>query len=548
MNSMSCSFDSLYKSLGESSSTIRILVVAPAQLGDDIYCWLLHVDLDADPGERPLSTQLPVNWPHPFRAQCLDGREREYKLDIDCLLTPQDDGTASLSRHPFQRYTALSYVWGPRENPQHITLNGHIRFPVTHNLYAALQTLRDHGDPSAGTKVWADAVCINQADHKEKEQQLQLLRRVYQQAQEVVAYVPQPPDDERNLFELFREILAAEDLFERYYVAPEDAPTSTDSENGGHATTVAASSFDPGMPYWDAFLIDQDRIHQRRAASSDVRFLEDFDLPPAHSPLWTSWRRFFASPYCKPFPSLPATIHSSYFYPVRRIWILQEFTLARTLTLKLGQSLSVEAETFIKVHYYLQFHSSAKTANYLGQFPPSTPQDFIKEVLAGVRCAGIMEAGRFSNRDRSGMKLVQKLYDVREFQATDPRDKVYAVLALVMDGEDQAFTGLVSYDPEVTPGEVYHRFARAMVKKGDGLEVLLQAGLGGDESVPSWVPVCGRVPVWWATLTAAGLVQGNPSLRREDAGWTTGLQQYTGNRRQQTAHPRRVCRRDHGHQ
>ncbi|KAK5658036.1 hypothetical protein OQA88_2591 [Cercophora sp. LCS_1] len=436
---MSPNLISPYESLAESQSAIRVLVVAPGEYEDDIYGWLLHVDLDADTEGAPLPTHNLVNYPYPFRAQWPGGQQREYKLDIDGVLTPQDDGMA-LSRHPFQRYTALSY-----------------------NLHAALQTLRDHGDSGAGAglKVWIDAVCINQADHKEKEQQLQLMRRVYQQAQDVVAYVPQEPEDERNLLEVFRTILKAEDRFKRHYANVED---------GGFVNTVRADFSNSDMPYWASFLMAQDHIHQQRAADSEVLFLEDFNLPPENSPLWTSWRRFFASPY------------------FRRIRILQEFTLASTLTPRLGPHFSLNANTFIKAHYYLQFHSGAKNGNYLGQFPPSTPEDFIQKVLAGVRCAGIMEAGRFSDRDRHGMKLVQKLYDAREFQATDPRDKVYAVLWLAMDEDDEVFKGLVSYGPEVTAGEVFLRYARAMVKKGDGFEVLVQAGLLKDDSLPSWVP------------------------------------------------------------
>jgi hypothetical protein len=106
-----------------------------------------------------------------------------------------------------------------------------------------------------------------------------------------------------------------------------------------------------------------------------------------------------------------------------------------------------------------------------------------------------MEAGRFSSEDRRGMKLIDKLYDAREFLATDPRDKLYGVLGMVADAEDEVFRGLVNYEEGVSAGEVYARFARAMVKKGDGFGVLMQAGLQEGEAeggLPSWVPVCGH--------------------------------------------------------
>ena len=43
----------------------------------------------------------------------------------------------------------------------------------------------------------------------EKERQLRLIQHVYQQAKDVVTYVPQAPDDERNLMALAPMILNA---------------------------------------------------------------------------------------------------------------------------------------------------------------------------------------------------------------------------------------------------------------------------------------------------------------------------------------------------
>ena len=67
-------------------------------------------------------------------------------------------------------YEALSYTWGAdSENPKEkITLNG-FSFSVTVNLYAALQVLRKEDRERV---IWVDAVCINQNDIEDKEQQV----------------------------------------------------------------------------------------------------------------------------------------------------------------------------------------------------------------------------------------------------------------------------------------------------------------------------------------------------------------------------------------
>ncbi|KAK2675011.1 Heterokaryon incompatibility [Fusarium oxysporum f. sp. vasinfectum] len=71
----------------------------------------------------------------------------------------------------FQRFWALSYVWGARENPATILLNDQ-PFSITRNLYNALYQYRRHVfdgyDSDAKALLWVDAICINQNDQVEK--------------------------------------------------------------------------------------------------------------------------------------------------------------------------------------------------------------------------------------------------------------------------------------------------------------------------------------------------------------------------------------------
>lgn len=70
---------------------------------------------------------------------------------------------------------------------------------------------------------------------------------------------------------------------------------------------------------------------------------------------------------------------------------------------------------------------------------------------------------------------------------------MYALLGLVTDGDDGVWQRLVSYAPEFTKHDVYTGFASAMVQRGEGFNVLLQAGVTGEGSekvLPSWVLVC----------------------------------------------------------
>jgi hypothetical protein len=58
---------------------------------------------------------------------------------------------------------------------------------VTSNLGQALRGLR----PKIGkTRLWVDALCINQEDLTERSQQVRLMRQIYSRAKEVISWVP----------------------------------------------------------------------------------------------------------------------------------------------------------------------------------------------------------------------------------------------------------------------------------------------------------------------------------------------------------------------
>ncbi|KAK3367990.1 heterokaryon incompatibility protein-domain-containing protein [Podospora didyma] len=72
------------------------------------------------------------------------------------------------------KYTALSYTWSDSRWTHSIWCrNAQVR--ITANLHAALLALRKSHDFHI---VWADAVCINQADHKKRETQICLMREI----------------------------------------------------------------------------------------------------------------------------------------------------------------------------------------------------------------------------------------------------------------------------------------------------------------------------------------------------------------------------------
>jgi hypothetical protein len=129
--------------------------------------------------------------------QPLDERRSEIRLieiissggsgRVKCRLS-----VSSLEDNP--EFAALSYVWGDPKVTEDIILNNEI-FPVTTNLAAALKHVKAHWcnafpDRSPGLfRIWADAICINQKDPKERSSQVNLMRDIYAKAELVLSWL-----------------------------------------------------------------------------------------------------------------------------------------------------------------------------------------------------------------------------------------------------------------------------------------------------------------------------------------------------------------------
>ncbi|KAL1872053.1 hypothetical protein Daus18300_004422 [Diaporthe australafricana] len=133
--------DSTYKPLPDDHS-IRVLIVEPESAGEDLQTRLEVVDLDKD-----------------------------------------------------LEYEAMSYTWG---DPKHqVPLRGRAEtVQIPENLENALKRLRY---PDRRRYIWADAVCINQADISERGQQVSIMRNIYSKARRVLVWLGQDKTDYAKL-------------------------------------------------------------------------------------------------------------------------------------------------------------------------------------------------------------------------------------------------------------------------------------------------------------------------------------------------------------
>jgi hypothetical protein len=90
------------------------------------------------------------------------------------------------------QYEAISYVWGSN-NLDHPIVCNDTELHITRNLSMVLRRLRH---PHVPRVLWADSICINQADWEEKGHQVAMMSEIYRSAACVLIYMGE--DSQKN--------------------------------------------------------------------------------------------------------------------------------------------------------------------------------------------------------------------------------------------------------------------------------------------------------------------------------------------------------------
>lgn len=125
-----------------------------------------------------LFTYQPLNGENPVRFLSL----LPFELDgvIRCEIHHDDLSS-------YQPYHAVSYTWGPPEPTVLIQVSGK-QLSVRENLFLFLRTMA--GKNSDGRqRLWIDALCIDQNNIEEKNQQVPQMGRIYSGAQSVLVWL-----------------------------------------------------------------------------------------------------------------------------------------------------------------------------------------------------------------------------------------------------------------------------------------------------------------------------------------------------------------------
>ncbi|KAE8376750.1 heterokaryon incompatibility protein-domain-containing protein [Aspergillus bertholletiae] len=370
--------------------------------------------------EIRLLTLLPGKWPDPVYC--------EWSI-------------ASLNAKP--KYQALSYVWGRSKHLQPIYLNGS-PIHITKHLRRALLQLR--GDHEA-VCLWVDAVCINQWDDKEKTEQVKMMGRIYAQSQEVVVYLGD----------------AFAPSFSESFNSPSDM-----GDDVSHTMTpqqcYSMSTFNG---------VDTGLVWRRRMSYRDGSYLFCFIQLLADG---VDMNSFITG---KDRDSLDKVMEALRLFLSavqwwKRVWVIQEVVTPRRIMILYG-SMIAPWETFVKAADRLHDNPQMEI--------PSFATDDTKILAEFSRRIRSIESIRNRWQSAEQITLLQLLRQFSGREATDPRDKVYALLGLAKDKP--------SVEPNYAAQEldVFVDTALDIVSRSGSLDVLTgDFTMKSNHALPSWIP------------------------------------------------------------
>ena len=330
-------------------------------------------------------------------------------------------------------YAALSYTWGDPILNRHIICDG-LSLPVTQHLDTALRRFR----ATTWWMIWVDAVCIDQSNIPERNQQVSMMRDIYTQAKLVFVYLGEAGHwDVEGLFHI-KSVLDMRGMVNR---------GSLDDLSDVNRSRVI-------------------RFKECRDAGFPGGATESSDWLGTGRPLSDDMKSMAAQ----------AVFARAWF---SRVWIIQEMVLASQATVLLGP----HCFPFDVILAYMP----AILNLGLPRFTTSRTNE-----EHNVSCHATMAILNLTDMRlrRKSRRLVELLGRFRMSHSSDPRDKVYALIGLAQE-MDQALT--IDYSNSVK--DVYLDCAYHLVQTGNTMEMLIHASLAQDRfntavasTLPSWVP------------------------------------------------------------
>lgn len=336
-------------------------------------------------------------------------------------------------------FTPLSYTWGPLARTERIVVDGEYLL-VTKSLHSALAHFRNTGDnlmrtynpyDVGETFWWIDAICINQEDLDERSSQVMHMTRLYQKSTILHVWLGEESDDSARAMRLVRDLgfspATYEDLQTWNYMAE---PGQTHMPAG------------PGKP---AIKLPEER-------------------PPV-----------LPEDKVKNYKSLINLFQRQWF---SRVWIRQEVALPKSVYIHCGSE-TCTYEVMMKAVDLLTYLADELFLEDI-QVPGIRADNSFATIFRKV--VELDEIRNSGPVQEMYIKPTNLMFRARDCGATDPRDKVYAMLPLI-----NPVRVPITADYRLEPGVVFRDTALKLFNVSIDYLTGCQNPSRAD-GLPSWVP------------------------------------------------------------
>ncbi|KAK3900484.1 putative heterokaryon incompatibility protein [Staphylotrichum tortipilum] len=376
---------------------------------------------------RHTSTAIPAEYYRPFehageQIRLLIVKPGSYDDAIQASFAYTSLASPANQQTTETDFDALSYCWG--DSPDRVDIHfetenhaatGLIRLSAS--VGRALRRLRSQHRP---LRIWIDAVCINQQDHKERSQQVSIMGDIYSRAKAVHIWL----DEEDNpghgaALRITRDI---------HNVQRRVCPGGGKCSCRGAKHFISSKDIDAikerALSYYD-IMLDVFRLHMDAASSLGASSIKD----PASS-TWELMQTLLEHPW------------------FQRVWVVQEAILSRNATFVHCGKETINWDELLMIAESLELTDPPQLR---GRIRMPT----VWKTLGGTR---------------NLLPLLDVFLAALDMKATDQRDKVFALLALSRE-TCQAIPPSLRPDYSKDPMNVMADFTRWCIGQYRSLDV-----------------------------------------------------------------------------
>ncbi|KAK7403206.1 hypothetical protein QQX98_011023 [Neonectria punicea] len=321
-------------------------------------------------------------------------------------------------------YAAMSYVWGDPTETTTIYVDRH-KFEATKNLVSGLHHIRELLRGEETLPLWIDAICINQGDMEERNAQVSMMKEIYEKSSMVITWLGEAGAD--------------------------------------------------GLQYLNELV---DWVHGKPT--------DDASGKPQDRPI------AFQSHVKDRYPEIKEAVRIINNQYWTRVWTVQEYSSPRLGIFLCGKSWMDKSKFAPSLRAYLTSlrilrAAYERTPNRTAFFVDATVWQ-VEKVLQNHKLSYARAA--WESGENYGIKrftLLSMLLKFRDLKSTNPLDKVFAPLCMVLDDPRLAQSIPIDYNSSVR--EIFTRVAVFCLQSSEwpfGILELCRFGVAPD--LPSWVP------------------------------------------------------------